>query len=65
MTHTVQELVSLSEALTTAVVQGRFMSSEHAKAVFIKFLRDSGLDTPRVDVPREVKPIKTETVEAK
>ena len=61
MTYTTQDLLVVSEALSNAVVNGRFMSAEHAKAVFIKFLRDTGLDTPR-----DVKPIiKVEKVEVK
>ena len=42
-----QDLVNVSIALSNAVVTGRFMSAEHAKAVWLKFLRGTGIDVSR------------------
>ena len=37
----------MSAALSNAVVNGRFMSAEHAKAIWLKFIREAGFDVPR------------------
>ena len=40
-------LVNVASALDIAVRSGRFMSAEHAKSVWMKFLRENGFDAPR------------------
>ncbi len=43
-----EDLVNLSSALVNAVVHGRFMSSEHAKNVWLNYLRDNGFDASKI-----------------
>lgn len=47
-------LNQFSDALRMAV-ETRFMTVEHAKSVWTKFLREVGFDTPREDKKTEVK----------
>lgn len=41
------DLLNISAALTNAVVDGRFMSTEHAKNVWLNILRNSGYDSEK------------------
>lgn len=60
-----QDLLNISAALTNAVVSGRFMSAEHAKAIWLKILKDSGIDTPRQPKVGEVEKPVEKPVESK